>query len=336
MNKERMKILHVSKATGIAGSENHLLSLLPRLDRSKYEVTFMILTEPDKSLDGYFQMFEEKGIKTTRLIIRRDVDPKCLWEMYLFIRRNRFDIVHTHLIHADLYGTLAAKMAGVKYIISTKHGYNEFRYNKFYAMLDRISSYFQYKIITISNALGRFLNEIEGLSPDKMVTIYYGLDETRMSSSGSNQTDLRLELGIPHTAKLLCCIGRLIPIKGFKHIIEAIPLILNEFPAIRLVIVGDGPLRTELESLVKELNLSEYVHLLGFRKDVGNILSQVNVFVHPTYGEGFGLVLLEAMYYCIPIVSTKTMAIPEIVIDRETGLLVSPGDKRALAEAILK
>src|SRR3972149_10071928 len=177
MNKERIKILHVSKATGIAGSENHLLSLLPRLDRSKYEVTFMILIEQDKPLDDYFHMFEQKGIKTKRLIIRRDVDPKCLWEMYLFIRRNRFDIVHTHLVHADLYGTLAAKMAGVKYIISTKHGYNEFRYNKFYAMLDRINSYLQYKIITISQWLEKFSKEIEKINPNKMGTIYYGLAE---------------------------------------------------------------------------------------------------------------------------------------------------------------
>src|SRR3989304_7885916 len=136
MNKERMKILHVSKATGIAGSENHLLTLLPRLNRSRYEVTFMILTEPDKPVDDYFQMFEEKGIKNKRLIIRRDVDPKCLWDMYLFIRKNRFDIVHTHLIHADLYGTLAAKLAGVKFIISTKHNDNEFRYNLFLKVIN--------------------------------------------------------------------------------------------------------------------------------------------------------------------------------------------------------
>src|SRR3972149_8006350 len=218
MNKERIKILHVSKATGIAGSENHLLSLLPRLDRSKYEVTFMILIEQDKPLDDYFHMFEQKGIKTKRLIIRRDVDPKCLWEMYLFIRRNRFDIVHTHLVHADLYGTLAAKLAGVKCIVSTKHNDNKFRYNWFFKVVNKQLSNLNNRVITISNALGRFLNEIEGLSLDKMGTIYYGLAETRMSSSGSNQTDLRLELGIPHTAKLLCCIGRLIPVKGVKSI----------------------------------------------------------------------------------------------------------------------
>ena len=105
---------------------------------------------------------------------------------------------------------------------------------------------------------------------------------------------------------------------------------------VRLVISGDGPLKTELESLVKELSLSEYVYLPGFRKDVGNILSQVDIFVHPTYGEGFGLVLLEAMYYGLPIVSTKTMSIPEIVVNGETGILVPPGDKWALAEEILK
>jgi glycosyltransferase involved in cell wall biosynthesis len=336
MNKETIKILHLSKATGIAGSENHLLSLLPRLDRSRYEITFMILTEPDKPLNDYFQMLEENGVKTKRLIIRRDIDPLCLWEIYQFIRRNRFDIVHTHLIHADLYGTLAAKIAGVKYTISTKHGYNEFRYNKLYALLDRTSSYFQNKIITISNALKRFLNEVEGLSEEKMVTIYYGLDEARISGKESNQTDLRLELGISHTDRLLCCLGRLIPVKGFKNIIEAMPLILNEFPVVHLVIVGDGPLRTELGSLVKELSLSDHVYFLGFRRDIGNILSQVDVFVHPTYGEGFGLVLLEAMYYNLPIVSTHIMSIPEIVIDGETGLLVPSGNKRALADAVLQ
>jgi glycosyltransferase involved in cell wall biosynthesis len=336
MNKERVKILHISKVTGITGTETHLLSLLPRLDRSRYEVTFMILTEPDKPVDDYFQMFKEKEIKTKRLIIRRDVDPKCLWNMYLFIRRNSFDIVHTHLIHADLYGNLAAKLAGVRYVISTKHGYDEFRYNKLYGTMDRISSRFQNKIIIISNVLGRFLNEIEGLSLEKMVNIYYGLDEARMSNIESIETNLRLELGIPHTAKLICSVGRLIPVKGFRHIRETMPSILNFAPTIHLVIVGEGPLRTELESLVRELSLSERVHFLGYRKDVSVILPQVDIFVHPTYGEGFGLVLLEAMYYGLPIVSTKTMSIPEIVIDGETGILVPPGDKRSVARGILK
>jgi len=175
MNKERIKILHVSKATGIAGSENHLLSLLPRLDRSKYEVTFMILIEQDKPLDDYFHMFEQKGIKTKRLIIRRDVDPKCLWEMYLFIRRNRFDIVHTHLVHADLYGTLAAKLAGVKCIVSTKHNDNNFRYNWFFKVVNKQLSNLNNRVITISQWLEKFSKEIEKI---KKGFVYRGVTFT--------------------------------------------------------------------------------------------------------------------------------------------------------------
>ena len=122
------RILHIQKVTGICGSENHLLTLLPRLDRPKYEVTFLILVEPDKPMDDYIELMEKAGVKTMRMIIRRDIDPFLLFRLWRFIRHGRFDIVHTHLIHGDLYGTLAAKLAGIKKISSTKHNDDAFRH----------------------------------------------------------------------------------------------------------------------------------------------------------------------------------------------------------------
>src|SRR3989304_7060956 len=235
MNKERMKILHVSKATGIAGSENHLLSLLPRLDRSRYEVTFTILTEPDKPLDDYLQMFEEKGIKTKRLIIRRDVDPKCLWDMYLFIRKNRFYIVHTHLIHADLYGTLAAKLAGVKFVLSTKHGYDSYKNISRFYRLNQIFSPFVQKIITISEALKEHCSKVEGISKEKMITIYYALKDNYVNNS-ELKNYIRDQLKLREDIFLIAIAGRLIEVKGHKYLFEALVHVKKKFNDFRLLV----------------------------------------------------------------------------------------------------
>jgi len=334
MNKERIKILHVSKATGIAGSENHLLSLLPRLDRSKYEVTFMILIEQDKPLDDYFHMFEQKGIKTKRLIIRRDVDPKCLWEMYLFIRRNRFDIVHTHLVHADLYGTLAAKLAGVKCIVSTKHNDNNFRYNWFFKVVNKQLSNLNNRVITISQWLEKFSKEIEKINPNKLITIHYGLSLD--SANYKANDDIREELRIAKDTVLIGTVARLVKQKGHIYLFEAMARIIEKRNDLKLLIAGDGHLRSDLEKQVERLGISNYVIFTGYRRDVFSIMKSIDIFVLPSLWEGFGLVLLEAMAACKPIVATEVSAIPEIVIHGDTGLLVSPRNSTDLANAITK
>lgn len=106
----RRRICHITKATGGAGSERHLLTLLTSLDKVKYQVTLILLVEQDKPLDDFARRFEEEGIQVERVVISGDIDPLLVWWLYRLFRGSSYDLVHTYLIHADLYGTLAAKL----------------------------------------------------------------------------------------------------------------------------------------------------------------------------------------------------------------------------------
>ncbi len=331
-----MKICHITKATSVAGSEKHLLTLLTSLDKAKYQTTFVLLVERDKPLDDFVHRFEEEGVQVKRVLIRGDVDPLLVRRLYQLLREGNYDLVHTHLIHADLYGTLAAKLAGVPIIVSTKHNENVFRRYPFYAFLDRTAARFADRIITISDSLKRFAVEVEGLDAEKIVRIHYGLGPTPASTDDTDRLSLRAELGISRETPLAATVARLIPQKGHVYLLHAFRRVLETSPEAKLLVVGDGYLREELESLAQELDMASNVIFTGFRKDVPRILNGIDLFVLSSLWEGFGLVLLEAMAASKPIVATRVSAIPEIVLDGETGILVPSNDPELMAEAITR
>jgi glycosyltransferase involved in cell wall biosynthesis len=334
----KARICHVTKATGVAGSEKHLLTLLTGLDKAKYQVTLVLLVERDKPLDDYVQRFEERGIQVKRVLIRGDIDPLLVWRLYRLLREGNHDLVHTHLIHADLYGTLAAKLAGAPIIVSTKHNDNAFRRHPFYALLDRLASKFADKIIVISDHLKRFFVEIERLDPRKMTRIYYGLDAgwvEGQSSKTARPISIQEELGIPPDTPLAGIIARLNPQKGHTYLVTAFAKVVDSLPEARLLIVGDGNLREDLERQTKELRITRRVTFTGWRDDIPRIMAALNLLILPSLWEGFGLVLLEAMVMGKPIVASRVSAIPEIVVDGVTGLLVPPRDPEAMAKAII-
>ncbi len=324
----RLKILHIQKVAGIAGSENHLLTLLPALKENSVESTMLVLAGPGDRPASFIASMKTRGIDCEVISMRSNIDPLLLLRLIRFMRGNPSQLVHTHLIHADLYGTLAARLAGVPTVVSTKHGYNPWRAKRFYACLDRLASLFQNRIITISDALGRWLVEVEGLPRKKLSTVHYALDVNRFRSSTAGH--LPLEASQP----VIGTVSRLIPQKGIHVLLRAFAECAKSHPSISLVVVGDGPERSTLENLARELGLGGRVHFLGYRSDVHKILQHIDIFALPTFGEGFGLVLLEAMACSKAVVATDVMSIPEIVQQGKTGLLVPVRDVSALAEAL--
>lgn len=327
------KVLHIQKAKGISGSENHLLTLLPRLKRKELDIQFLGLVEARRGTDEFCVKLEQRGIATTVIPIRADFDPICLWQTYSFIKKAKPDLVHTHLIHGDLYGTVAAKLASVPHVISTKHGYSSFhKISKFYR-LNKFIARFVDRYITISQALQEYCAEAEGIPKSKMVAIHYALDSISLNGDRTVKM-IRSDYNVPSDSFLLVIIGRLIEVKGHKYLFEAIREVKERGKNVRLLVVGDGALRHSLEQAVVELGIRQEVSFLGFRTDVCGILLASDLFLLPTLGEGFGLVLLEAMAAGKPIVASNVTSIPEVVVNGETGLLVPPRDSHALAEAI--
>jgi glycosyltransferase involved in cell wall biosynthesis len=267
--------------------------------------------------------------------IRADLDPLLLWRLVRFLRAKKPDIVHTHLIHGDLYGTLAARLADVPSVVSTKHNDNAFRRRRFYAWLDRSLARYQDRIIVISRHLKRFCVEVEGLTADKIMPIHYGLDVKAFLGNVDGSSAVRAELGVPVGAALVGVVGRLTEQKGHIYLLDAFTEVVQMLPSAHLLIVGDGELRLDLEHQVARLGLRDNVTFAGYRQDIARIVVALDVMVMPSLWEGFGLVLLEAMAAAKPVVATRVSAIPEIVDDSETALLVPPKDPDSLARALL-
>jgi glycosyltransferase involved in cell wall biosynthesis len=303
-----LKVLHVHRIGGIGGSERHLLTLLPALAERGVDVSFLGLDDPSRAPDPFY-----KGLTVPfeRMPAPRDLDPRLALRVRGVVREA--DLVHTHLVHADVYGALGARR-----LVSTKHNDDPFRAGAFRYM-ERALARRAARVITITEALARFQIERVGLPADKLEVIHYGLDDLP-AAWGTNPSD-----DVPSDVPLLLAVCRLEPQKGVDVAIRA----LRDVPDAHLVVLGEGPQRGELEELGEER-----VHLLGRVPDVAAWLRRADVLVHPVRWEGFGLALLEAMLASLPVVATSVSSIPEIVVDGETGVLVPPDDPAALAAAI--
>jgi glycosyltransferase involved in cell wall biosynthesis len=308
------RVVHVHRIRGIGGSERHLLTLLPALAAKGIEPVFLGLDDPAGKLEPFYR---ELGAEAVRLPCPRDVDPGLLRRVCQELARLRPDVVHTHLVHGDVYGTLGA---GKVPVVSTKHNDDPFRRGPF-RHLERLLTRRAARVIAISEALRRFCVDSVGLPEDKVEVVHYGLDglPTPWGESG------RLEL--PADARVLLSVARLAPQKGVDVAVRALARVRAVEPRAVLVVLGEGPERPRLEA--------KGVFLPGRIGDVAPWYRRAELLVHPARWEGFGLALLEAMLAAKPVVASRVSAAPEIVADGETGLLVPPDDEEALANAVL-
>jgi glycosyltransferase involved in cell wall biosynthesis len=330
-----MRVLHIIKAVGVAGAEKHLLTLLPGLSARGVGVTLLVLAEETRPLNDYAAQCEALGIAVERHFMRRHLDPRLPMFLQAYIQERQTDIVHTHLFHADLYGIPAARAAGVRAVITSRHNDDPFR-RRFpikqigYGLWRATSAG-----IAISDWIAQFCREVEGAPAEKVYTIHYGMDYNPQTFDRPKaRAALRHELGIGADVPMVGMVCRLIEQKGVAYGLQAFANVHAAFPLAHLVIAGDGDLRAGLEAEARELGIAKDVHFLGWRADALAVLGALDVFLMPSLWEGFGLVLLEAMSCNVPVIASRVSAIPEIVVDGETGLLVPPRDVAALAAAL--
>lgn len=329
-----MRAVHVVKVTGIAGAERHLLTLLSGLRARQIDARMIALTEPANPVEDYFQALEAKGIPAQREVIHNDVDISLLWRLRRQFRALKPDIVHTHLWHADFFGIQAARLAGIRTVITSRHNDDAFRHRRAirtanFALWRAVSAG-----IAISDAIRRFSIEIEGAPPEKVHTVRYGMELTAdQGDAAAARKALRRALDIPFNTLLVGMIGRLTEQKGFVYGLRAFAT-LETVPDAHLVIAGEGPLRAELEREAARLDAQKRVHFLGWRKDVPGIMAALDIFLMPSLWEGFGLVMLEAMAAQLPIIGSAVSAIPEVVLDGQSGILVPPRDVEGLRAAL--
>jgi glycosyltransferase involved in cell wall biosynthesis len=246
-------------------------------------------------------------------------------------------VVHTHLIHADVYAIPAARAAGVPFVVSSRHNTDRFRTWLPFRVINRRLWTQTDRGIAISDAVRAFIYRYERARPGQVQTIYYGLEPNPDDGrSAKRRAALRREWNIPVDAPVVGSLCRLIEQKGLDVALDAFAQVHLRDPQAYYVIAGDGRLLDPLEKQVRMLGLADRVRFLGWRSDAAEVYDALDVFLAPSRWEGFGLVLLEAMGHRLPVVGSTAGAIPEVVAEGETGFLAPPGDGSALVEPLAK
>jgi glycosyltransferase involved in cell wall biosynthesis len=332
--RRQIRVLQLITSLERGGAENHLLALLTHADREAFAVETAVLCGEGELVP----QFRAAGIPVHLLKARNRFDPLALGRLVSLLRAQPFDIVHSHLFRADIYAGLAVARLGEHrpLLVSTRHNDDRFFLNPFVGLAHYAISSRQDLIIAISDHIARFTVARGVRHPSRVRRVYHGLEPPVTLALEREGQRIRAELGISPDAFLVGNVGRLALQKGQRHLIAAMPMLLERVPRAHAVIAGGGDLEEFLIELADEMGVAERVHVLGPRKDVPALMHAIDVFAMPSIWEGFGLVLLEAMAAGRPVVASRVATIPEVVADGETGVLVPAGDPLALAEALAR
>ena len=316
--------MHLHKVRGVGGSERHLHALLPALRERGVDARFLGLDVAGSDAARFYAQLD--GVPARHVRCGPDVSLRMAADVVRVVRRERPDLLHTHLVHADVYGALASAALGIP-LVSTRHNDDRYLLGPF-RYVDRLFARPAWRLVAISDAVRRFL-VVAGHDPAKLVTIRYGLDELPAAPSEVSPA----EAGVPAGAPLLLAVGRLTKQKDHPTLLRAAAAVRERHPQAVLAILGIGPLEEETRRLGRELGLGDALLLPG-RIEIASWLERADVFVHSSRWEGFGMVLLEAMLAGLPVVATRVSAVPEVVADGDTGVLVETGDWRTFAAAV--
>ncbi len=322
-----MKVLHTMKVRGVGGAEQHLLALLPALRARGVDAQFLSLDAGDDS-ERFHRALRDRDVPFTTVSCGPDVSPALARRVVRATREHAPDLVHTHMVHGDVYGSLAAHTLRLPFV-SSRHNDDRYLLGPF-RYVDRLFMHGVRRIVAISDAVRTFHIKA-GLPAAKLVTIHYGLDH--VPDAPSEQTPV--DLGVSPDAPLVLAIGRLIAQKDHATLLEAFSRVHRARPAARLAILGWGPLEAETRDRAVALGLGDAVLVPG-RVEPRDWLARADVFAHTSRWEGFGIVLLEAMLSGLPVVATSVSAVPEIVVDGETGYLAAAGDSETIGRRLLE
>jgi len=283
----------------------------------------------------------EIGVDVTVLDEARTSAIALVRQLTGIFRERRIDVIHTHKYKDGVLCAFAAWRAGVPHFVRTVHGLAEpmVGWNRvksyLYHALDRLMLRRSADlIIAVSRRMAEDLRE-SGFRPTMVTWIHNGVDVRQIRAACTREA-VRRELGIDPDVLLIGTAGRLSAIKGQAGLLRAAARILETHPTARFLIVGDGPLGSQLTSLASELRLDHACHFIGPRADVFDLMAALDIFVLPSLNEGIPMALLEAMTLGTPVVGAAVGGIPEVIQHRVNGLLVPAADDQALADACLE
>jgi len=343
----KIKVAHIIARMITGGADENTLFTMEGLDQNKYKVDLITGEEFDESIlnkvkNNHFDIIQIKGLKWKLNFL---YDPIILIKLIKLLRENHYDIVHTHTTKAGILGRIAARIARVPIIVHGLHGstfqaFNSSLLNWFLFLFERLTGKFTDAYISVSGVLSEKYIERGIGKKENYHTIYSGMElETFYRVRG--KIDCRKkqrELGIDLEDFVIGNVARLETRKGHKFLIAAFKKVIEERKGctLKLLIIGEGNKRENLESYVEELNLEDKVIFTGYREDVEELMAIMDIFVLTSLREGLPRVLVQAAAVGMPSIAFNVDGVPEIIEDNHNGFLVKAGDVKQLTKRIIQ
>jgi glycosyltransferase involved in cell wall biosynthesis len=323
----RLRTLFVIDELDIGGTEQQILETVRRIDRDRFEPYVCCFRHGAKARE-----IESLGVPVLHEPKRLKADPGLVLRLAAMMKRERFDIVQTYLWTANTWARIAARMAGVRWVLASERNVDIWE-ETYKRVVGRFLARSTDRIIANSEAVRQYLLKRGGLAPDKVVTIYNGVNFDRFRKPCDPMVRRR-ELGIADDVVLAGCLARVEPAKDHATLLQAIALISNRVPKLHLVLIGGGSEEERLKRMAHELGIAPRVHFVGFRTDAAEWLQSVDLSVLSSVKEGLSNTVLESMAAGKPVVATDVGGNAEVIVEGQTGHLVPSRSPNELGDAI--
>lgn len=331
----RIRVLQFLVSTVRSGAEEVALELVRGLDPQRFH---NYLACPTPLLEAFGHDWQAGDTRALALTLQSPLQWSAARRFMTYLRTEKIDVVHAHMIRAAALAVPLARLAGVPVVIHTCHGREAWR-KKWLSRqywYDRRITAWSHATVAVSESTRDFLVKEKKLDWCKVVVIRNGRHLNGFVSDANRRQALRHDKGIGPGDPVVGVFGRLEEQKGHRYLIEALPRVLDKVPALHVLFAGDGSLRAELESSVRSLRLDRCVHFLGYRQDWMDWMDVSDIVVLPSLYEGMPLVPIEAGAMAKPMLATAVDGTCEVVVDGETGVLVPPAQPEALADALIE
>jgi glycosyltransferase involved in cell wall biosynthesis len=334
----RPRLLTVLTRMDVGGVPDHVIALYANI-ADRYELWLACR----EVIPQHAARLEQLGVRVELIDFARAPSPlrdiRALIRLVRFIRRHRFDILHSHMSKGALLGGLAGRIARVPIVVHTAHGFgwlalrNPLLRGLFWVYDRTLYALTLDRLFIVSEIQRQRLIADRMVKRERTNTIFNGIDADAVRLAARTGVT-RAELGVPEDAVLVVAVNRLVAFKAVHTLIDAVHELGRDAGALHVVVAGDGDLRPQLERQIAALGLQDRVRLIGWRDDAPRIIALADVFALSSVAEGMPLAIMRAMALGKPVVANAVDGVPELVVDGETGLLVPPRDPVAFASAL--
>jgi glycosyltransferase involved in cell wall biosynthesis len=331
--KSKLRILHLIASNFVGGPERQILHHADNAASPSLEI-WVGSFRTELAQGEILRRAQEMGLPTLELSSSR-FDPRTIFELAQLLRQKQITLVCSHGYKANLVAWAASRLAGCTHISFVRGWTAETWKVKLYECLDRLILRRADWVVCVSQALAEQAGKKRRgrRAPIVIPNAALFLAEKDVASPVDRRS-LRRALGLPENAALVCTLGRLSAEKGHRYLLQCLPGLVSRISNLRIVLLGEGRERSRLEAQLVRSGMQNYVIFAGFRNDVRPWIQACDVIVNPSLTEGMPNVLLEAMALGTAVVATRVGGVPDLIEDRESGLLVPPSNASALANAI--